>query len=200
GEERDEVIEKAVKAFERIEAVDTELAERLVEQGILSYDDLSVMEIADLVNTIEGLTEEQATEIVARAETLAEEQSEELPRRKGARSQVEEAVAAPVEADAGLDAEALGEADADGLAVDQDGELSDQADGRGPQAGGDGEDALPEEVADASAVETGSASPTEPSAAAEGEPSMDEGTDPESDEAGDEDIHDLALAAETSGR
>jgi len=57
----------------------------LVEQGILSYDDLSVMEISDLVNTIEGLTEEQTMEIVARAETLAEEQAEELPRRKGAR-------------------------------------------------------------------------------------------------------------------
>lgn len=85
AEELDEVIEKAVKAFEKIESVETELAERLVEQGILSYDDLSVMEISDLVNTIEGLTEEQAVGIVSRAETLAEEQTEELPRRKGAR-------------------------------------------------------------------------------------------------------------------
>src|SRR5579883_2593590 len=90
AEELDEVIEKAVKAFEKIEGVDTELAERLVEQGILSFDDLSVMEIADLVNTIEGLSEEQAIDIVARAETLAEEQSEELPRRKGGRTQPEE--------------------------------------------------------------------------------------------------------------
>ena len=109
AEELDEVIDKAVKAFERIDAVDTELAERLVEQGILSFDDLSVMEIADLVNTIEGLTEEQAMEIVARAETLAEEQTEELPRRKGARAVVstEEVVAeaVPVEADGDLDAE-----------------------------------------------------------------------------------------------
>ena len=86
AEELDEVIDKAVKAFEKIDGVETELAERLVEQGILSYDDLSVMEIADLVNTIEGLSEEQATEIVARAEILAEEQSEELPRRKGGRA------------------------------------------------------------------------------------------------------------------
>src|ERR1700677_1033401 len=85
AEELDEVIEKAVKAFEKIDAVDTELAERLVEQGILSYFPLSVMEIADLVNTIEGVTEEQAVEIVARAEVLAEAQTEELPRRKGAR-------------------------------------------------------------------------------------------------------------------
>ena len=48
AEELDEVIEKAVKAFEKIEIVETELAERLVEQGILSFDDLSVMEISDL--------------------------------------------------------------------------------------------------------------------------------------------------------
>jgi N utilization substance protein A len=86
SEELDELIEKAVNAFTKIEEVETDLAEKLVEQGILSYDDLSVMEISDLVNTIEGLTEEQAVEIVQRAETLAEEQSEEMPRRKGARA------------------------------------------------------------------------------------------------------------------
>ena len=106
AEELDEVIEKAVKAFEKIENVETELAERLVEQGILSYDDLSVMEIADLVNTIEGLTEEQATEIVARAEAFAEEQTEELPRRKGGR-----AAAALLEASAGRDEQTSGESE-----------------------------------------------------------------------------------------
>jgi N utilization substance protein A len=99
SEELDELIEKAVAAFTRIDAVDTDLAEKLVEQGILSYDDLSVMEISDLVNTIEGLTEEQAVEIVGRAETLAEEQAEELPRRKGARPQA--APAAEMGSDAG---------------------------------------------------------------------------------------------------
>jgi len=85
SEELDELIEKAVGSFTRIDGVDTDLAEKLVEQGILSYDDLSVMEISDLVNTIEGLTEDQTMEIVSRAETLAEEQVEEMPRRKGAR-------------------------------------------------------------------------------------------------------------------
>ena len=34
AEELEEVIEKAVKAFEKIDGVDVELAERLVEQGI----------------------------------------------------------------------------------------------------------------------------------------------------------------------
>jgi N utilization substance protein A len=87
SEELDELIEKAVVAFMKIEGVDKDLAEKLVEQGILSYDDLSVMEIDDLVNTIEDLTEELAVEIVGRAETLAEEQADEMPRRKGARPQ-----------------------------------------------------------------------------------------------------------------
>ena len=85
SEELDELIEKAVGAFTKIEGVDSELAEKLVEQGILSFDDLSVMEISDLINTIDGLTEDQAMEIVSQAETLAEEQVDELPRRKGAR-------------------------------------------------------------------------------------------------------------------
>lgn len=86
SEELDEVIEKAVAAFMKIDGVDSDLANRLVEQGILSYDDLSVMEIADLVNTIEGLDEEFAERVTKRAEELAEEQAEEMPRRKGGRS------------------------------------------------------------------------------------------------------------------
>jgi N utilization substance protein A len=87
SEELDELIEKAVATFTKIEGVDTNLAEKLVEQGILSFDDLSVMEIDDLVNTIEDLNEELAIEIVGRAEVLAEEQADEMPRRKGARPQ-----------------------------------------------------------------------------------------------------------------
>jgi N utilization substance protein A len=124
SEELDELIEKAVATFTKIEGVDTNLAEKLVEQGILSFDDLSVMEIDDLVNTIEDLNEELAIEIVGRAEVLAEEQADEMPRRKGARPQqpstpapapaaesVSESEAAPGEADGEPKTEA-GERDA----------------------------------------------------------------------------------------
>ncbi len=177
AEELDEVIEKAVKAFERIEAVDTELAERLVEQGILSYDDLSVMEIADLVNTIEGLSEEQAVEIVARAETLAEEQTEELPRRKGSRAAAEELL--------GVEPGTLPEGDeaapgATAAAEATDGELN------------------PTQP-DTSTAEPGSALPAAPAGAVGGELSSDEVPDWERDEASDEEIHDVALAVESSG-
>jgi transcription termination/antitermination protein NusA len=85
SEELDELIEKAVGQFSQIEGVDSELAERFVEQGILSFDDLSVMEISDLVATIEGLEEERVTSIVKAAEILAEQQEDEGPRRKGPR-------------------------------------------------------------------------------------------------------------------
>ena len=181
AEELDEVIEKAVKAFEKIEIVETELAERLVEQGILSFDDLSVMEIADLVNTIEGLTEEQAIEIVAKAEVLAEAQSEELPRRKGARAFASEP--APV-------VEALEEEDSE-TAKDETAEESP-----------DGDELSDEENAridpDALTAESSSDLPSEQVSAVAGELPPDDSTDSERDEASDDEIHDLALAVEKS--
>jgi N utilization substance protein A len=193
AEELDEVIDKAVKSFEKIDGVETELAERLVEQGILSYDDLSVMEIADLVNTIEGLSEELATEVVAQAEILAEEQSEELPRRKGGR-----AAAALLEqggpldevapaSDESLESEEIEEG------VETDGEPNanhhdESLDSHNPailsDPTGNLDSALPSEREDA----VGEDLPT------------DDSTDSEADEASDNEFHDLSLAVETSGR
>jgi N utilization substance protein A len=72
AEELDSDIEKAVAAFLKIPGVDVDLAERLVEQGILGYDDLSVMEVDSLVATIEGLTFEMAQELVNTAEAFSE--------------------------------------------------------------------------------------------------------------------------------
>jgi N utilization substance protein A len=60
----------------KIPDVDQELAERLVEQGILGYDDLSVMEVDSLVATIEGLSEELAEHLIQSAETLSEQENE----------------------------------------------------------------------------------------------------------------------------
>jgi N utilization substance protein A len=183
AEELDEVIDKAVKAFEKIEVVDTELAERLVEQGILSYDDLSVMEIADLVNTIEGLTEEQAVEIVAKAEVLAEAQTEDLPRRKGSRAAAAEASAA-----SGVLEEGEGESATDTSAAELAGEEEYSSLEQDQFA------AIP----DAATAELGSALPTEPGGAIAGELPPDEITESERDEGSEDEIHDVALAAETS--
>jgi N utilization substance protein A len=181
AEELDEVIEKAVKAFEKIEVVDTELAERLVEQGILSYDDLSVMEISDLVNTIEGLTEEQAIEIVAKAEVLAEAQTEELPRRKGARASASEP-APTVETLEEGESETDTDISADGSATADEFTETDRT----------------ASIDDAATPESSSALPSEQVDEVAGEFLTDDSTDSERDEASDDEIHDLALAEEKS--
>ncbi|HMF35686.1 MAG TPA: transcription termination factor NusA [Isosphaeraceae bacterium] len=197
AEELDEVIDKAVKAFEKIAGVETELAERLVEQGILSYDDLSVMEIADLVNTIEGLSEEQATEIVARAEVLAEELSEELPRRKGGR-----AAAALLEAPPSNDETGPSGNDDSPAEETRSVELTAE-NGTSPDDSADHiqtdtqthSSAIP---SDSTGIHR-SALPPEQDDVVGNELFSDESPDSEGDEASDDEIHDLALAVETSG-
>jgi len=197
AEELDEVIDKAVKAFEKIEVVDTELAERLVEQGILSYDDLSVMEIADLVNTVEGLTEEQAVEIVARAEVLAELQTEDLPRRKGSRAAAAEP-SVTVETFEEGESESAAGSSADVLTGDDENPDADQDRDASPDQDSNSDSDQSPAIPDAAIEEFSSALPTEPGSTVAGELPPDDSTDSERDEASDDEIHDVALAAETS--
>jgi N utilization substance protein A len=71
-DELQEQIESAVAGFASIEGVSDELAERLVGEGFLSYDDLSVIEPDDLME-MGGLSAEQADRIIEQAEAKAEE-------------------------------------------------------------------------------------------------------------------------------
>jgi N utilization substance protein A len=71
-EELAESIDRAVQGFSGLAGVEVELAEKLVEEGFLSYDDLSIIEPDELME-MGGLTEEQVTEIVSQAEERAEE-------------------------------------------------------------------------------------------------------------------------------
>jgi N utilization substance protein A len=71
-EELEKQIEKAVAGFSSIPGVTEEVANMLVGEGYLSYDDLSVIEPDDL-QEMGGLTEDQVQAIVDRAEELAEE-------------------------------------------------------------------------------------------------------------------------------
>jgi N utilization substance protein A len=82
-EELQEQIERAVAGFSSITGVADELAERLVGEGFLSYDDLSVIEPDDLMEMGE-LTAEQVDQIVAEAEERAEqaEQAAAAERRR----------------------------------------------------------------------------------------------------------------------
>jgi N utilization substance protein A len=71
-EELDEQIERAVGGFCTIEGVDESLAEKLVGEGFLSYDDLSIIE-PDALMEMGGLTQEQADVITQAAEVLAQQ-------------------------------------------------------------------------------------------------------------------------------
>lgn len=92
NEELEQQIERAVAGFMQIEGMTEELAQRLVEQGYLSYDDLSVIEPDDLME-MGGITEEQVNTIVEQAEALAE-QAEKAADEEKRRKKAEDAAAA----------------------------------------------------------------------------------------------------------
>ena len=71
-EELDEQIEQAVAGYSSLDGVEPELAERLVGEGFLSYDDLSVIE-PDALMEMGGLTAEQVDHITQQAEVKAGE-------------------------------------------------------------------------------------------------------------------------------
>lgn len=71
-EELDEQIGRAVQGYSAIEGVDEALAEKLVGEGFLSYDDLSIIE-PDALMEMGSLTEDQALVITEKAESMAAE-------------------------------------------------------------------------------------------------------------------------------
>jgi N utilization substance protein A len=75
ADELNEQIERAVGGFSSLEGVTEELAQRLVEQGYLSYDDLSVIE-PDALMEMGGLTADQVALIVEQADEKALEAEE----------------------------------------------------------------------------------------------------------------------------
>jgi N utilization substance protein A len=108
AEELEEQIERAVLGFSTLEGVTEELAQALVEQGYLSYDDLSVIEPEALME-MGGLTAEQVDRIVAQAEELAEqaEQAAAVERRRQREQQVEDDGDTGTVVDAAPDADPL---------------------------------------------------------------------------------------------
>lgn len=89
-EELEKKIDVAVTAFSALDGMPEELAQRLVEQGYLSYDDLSVIEPEDLME-MGGLSEEQVERIVEQAEVKATEAEQAAAEtRRKAREQAEQ--------------------------------------------------------------------------------------------------------------
>jgi N utilization substance protein A len=108
NDELEQQIDRAVGGFSQIEGVTEELAQRLVEQGYLSYDDLSVIEPDDLME-MGGLTEEQVDAIVNQAEELAleaEHAADNERRRKREEAKIDAATAAHDAAEAAAKAAA----------------------------------------------------------------------------------------------
>lgn len=85
-EELDEQLERAVQAFAETPGVTADLAESLVAQGFLSFDDLSVIE-PDQLAEMGGLTEEQCDIIVAHAEHESERLEVEQRQRRAQEKQ-----------------------------------------------------------------------------------------------------------------
>ncbi len=127
-EELETQIDRAVQGFCSLDGVADELANRLVGEGYLSYDDLSVIEPDDLMEMGE-LTAEQVDHIVNQAEARAEEAErvaeEEKQKRRAAQktAEVEAAAAAKAQADvaaaeASVEAAAAAKAQADVAATE----------------------------------------------------------------------------------
>src|SRR5437588_4441954 len=75
-DELNEGIEKAEGWFSQVPELPPELVEAFIEEGFLSYDDLTFLEPAELAE-LSGLTEDQAEDIIAFAEEAAERVEEE---------------------------------------------------------------------------------------------------------------------------
>jgi N utilization substance protein A len=101
-EELDQQIERAIAGFSSIEGLDEALAEKLVGEGFLSYDDLSVIEPDDLIE-MGGLSAEQVDAIVAEAEgraQMAEAAAADERRRQREQERIAKATADAEAADA----------------------------------------------------------------------------------------------------
>jgi transcription termination/antitermination protein NusA len=136
-EELDQQIERATAGFSSIEGLDDSLAERLVGEGFLSYDDLSVIEPDDLME-MGGLSAEAVDQIVAESErraAMAEVAAADERRKQREGDRIAKATA---------DAEAIEAAEAAAAAL---------VDGSG-----EGEQAAPEAAPEAAAETSGESS------------------------------------------
>jgi N utilization substance protein A len=100
----DEQIEKAVGGYSELDGVEESLAEKLVGEGFLSYDDLSVIE-PDALMEMGSLTEEQALHITEQAEQRALEAEAAAAAERRRQKELERIEAATREAER-LEAEA----------------------------------------------------------------------------------------------
>ncbi|REJ67916.1 MAG: transcription termination factor NusA [Planctomycetota bacterium] len=156
-EELGEQIDRAVAGFSELDGLEEELAVKLVEQGFMSYDDLSVIE-PDALMEMGSLSEEAVNKIVEQAEVRAEEAEQlaaEARRRQKEQERLEAATAAAEAAEAaaraaaGESAESSGEeaAAAETAAAETSGDEAPAADETSEATGGEASTPLAAEEA-----------------------------------------------------
>jgi N utilization substance protein A len=150
-EELDSQIERAVGGFSSLEGLDENLAEKLVGEGFLSYDDLSVIE-PDALMEMGGLEAEPVDLIIRQAEIKAEEAERaaaEERRRQRAQERAD-AEAAALAAEAGAAETAAGDETAESdQAATEGGELPEAADSESPVSETDSSESAVEDGASA---------------------------------------------------
>ncbi len=119
-EELAESIDRAVQGYSLLDGVEVELAERLVEEGYLSYDDLSIIE-PDALMAMGDLTAEQVDVIVSQAEARAEEAEAAAAAARRAKREADR-IAAAEEAKAEAEAKKAEEAAAAAAEAGEEGE------------------------------------------------------------------------------
>jgi N utilization substance protein A len=92
-DELNEGIERAENWFRQIPGVEDAQVEAFIEEGFLSYDDLTFLEPAQL-GELAGVTEEQATEMIAYAEEASERVEEETRVARAAEAEARAAAGA----------------------------------------------------------------------------------------------------------
>jgi N utilization substance protein A len=173
-EELQEQIESAVAGFASIEGVTDDVAERLVGEGFLSYDDLSVIEPEDLVE-MSGLPLEVVDRIIEQAEAKAEEaeQAAAAERRRMKEQERIERATAELEAIEGPAPAALPEVDPQEASAPEFTSSDDDDSGLGGVASTAELDTLDDPVESAPADLEGSLDPLEDAFQAETEESDD---------------------------
>ncbi|MEO1497594.1 MAG: transcription termination factor NusA [Planctomycetota bacterium] len=170
-EELAENIDRAIEGFSLISGLEMEVAEKLVEEGFLSYDDLSIIEPDDLME-IGGLTQEQADAIIEQSEEKAEEAeaaaaaARRLKREQDKLAELQAAAEAAAAEEAGEAAPVEGDATA---------ETAEGGAAEGEPVEGESVEEVPTaEPETAAAAESGA----EPAEATEPKPAEDEATPP----------------------
>lgn len=173
GGELEEQIERAVTGFSQIDGVTEEVAQSLVEQGYLSYDDLSVIE-PDVFMEMSGLSEGDVDRIVEVAEAMAEEAEQAAAEERKARREREQL---QKEAEAAGIAEPAGGAEPAGA----DGAQSEASEEAGVEADAAASDATVSESAPDTQVESEDSAPSLEASAPEETPAEGDDSAPEAE-------------------